>query len=412
MTSSLSAADLFYAKQIGFAATPFITVTLAFIFWYIYGILKGTPFFAKRQRSDSKTATHNDKPAKQLNEDMKSVNEDKKTVTPKDKFVVTVGVVMYLIFPTLCAQAFRLFDCKTIANVQYLGVDFEHQCYEGAHIMAVLLLGIGQLVLYVIGLPILILLLLRHNRKIFGGLDRDVVQVRYGLFFSAYREKTYFWEIVLTGRKVGIVAISVFGKSIGTPRQAQIALLILFTCASLEIAGDPYKISSERHKILSRLELSSLFCLWGTMWCGTLIFASQGPDEEGLVMVLSIFIAVVNIGIMVWLVFQLVLESAYENGQSRLVGVMEKLVLGLCSHGKSESSNDKGGEGAKSAEISIEMSSRSQNPLYAGNADAVFNPAFDSVNASSEAGWIKYFDASSSRHYWYNKRTRESKWDE
>ena len=33
--------------------------------------------------------------------------------TPKDKFVVTVTVVVYLIFPTPLSQAFQIFDCKT-----------------------------------------------------------------------------------------------------------------------------------------------------------------------------------------------------------------------------------------------------------------------------------------------------------
>ena len=106
-----------------------------------------------------------------------------------------------------------------------------------------------------------------------------------------YKDRVYFWEIVLTSRKIGIVAISVFGRSIGTQRQAQLALLILFVCAILEIAGEPYRIATERHKVLGRLELASLFSLWVTMWCGTLIFASQNPEDEGFVTFLTILVA-------------------------------------------------------------------------------------------------------------------------
>lgn len=105
--------------------------------------------------------------------------------TPKDKFVVTLCIVVYLIFPTLCSQAFQIFDCRTIAGAQYLAVDLEHPCFTGDHLIAVLTLGVGQLTVYVVGLPLLILFFLRRNRRARGGLKRHVVQVRYGLFYSA-----------------------------------------------------------------------------------------------------------------------------------------------------------------------------------------------------------------------------------
>ena len=94
-------------------------------------------------------------------------------------------MVVYLIFPTLCQQAFQIFDCKTVAEVQYLAIDLEHPCYEGDHMVAVLTLGISQLALFVVGLPLLVLYFLRRNRKRSGGLNRLRVRVRYGLFFVA-----------------------------------------------------------------------------------------------------------------------------------------------------------------------------------------------------------------------------------
>ena len=162
VTSASSPAELFYSKQAGFAALPFGAILVAFSFWWVYGCVKKTPFLAKRQMVGLQRST-----------------------TPKDKFVVTVGVIIYLIFPQLCGQAFQMFNCKTIAGVQYLSVDLEEPCYVGDHLTAVLTLGIGQFVVFVVGLPVLVLLFLRRNRRISGGLDRHVVQVRYGLFFGA-----------------------------------------------------------------------------------------------------------------------------------------------------------------------------------------------------------------------------------
>jgi hypothetical protein len=162
VTRASSPAELFYAKQAGFAALPFGAILVAFLFWWGYGVVKKTPFLAKRRMVGPQMST-----------------------TPKDKFVVTVGVVIYLIFPQLCGQAFQMFDCKTIAGVQFLSVDLEEPCYEGDHLTAVLTLGIGQFVVFVVGLPVLVLLFLQRNRRISSGLDRHVVQVRYGLFFGA-----------------------------------------------------------------------------------------------------------------------------------------------------------------------------------------------------------------------------------
>ena len=256
LTTSSSASELFYNKQAGFAAVPFIAVFVSFVFWYVYGHVKKTPFFfkapkrlsmsttvrlagaLKRKASSAKAAisyhtaenvgedyVFNNKTGEKTslasgNSTLKSegrrisdssvgsenkgrtVNvsgSDKKkpsrkkrlsasssdSTTPKDKFIVTVTMVVYLIFPTLCQQAFQIFDCKTVAEVQYLAIDLEHPCYEGDHMVAVLTLGISQLALFVVGLPLLVLYFLRRNRKRSGGLNRLRVRVRYGLFFVA-----------------------------------------------------------------------------------------------------------------------------------------------------------------------------------------------------------------------------------
>ena len=53
VTTSSSSADLFYRKQASFAAVPFMAVLVAFVFWYIYGRVKKTPFFGKRKVSQT-----------------------------------------------------------------------------------------------------------------------------------------------------------------------------------------------------------------------------------------------------------------------------------------------------------------------------------------------------------------------
>ena len=170
--------------------------------------------------------------------------------------------MLYFIFPTLVKQAFSLFDCKNIGGMLYLQASLEEQCFTGQHGIMLLLLGIPQFVGFVVGLPVLLLFFLKRNR---GKLQTHAVLSRYALFYGAYKESTYYWEIVLTARKIMIVALSVFGPGLGTERQAQMVLAVLLVCISLEIAGDPFKLINDRFRILGRLEIATLFVQWATM---------------------------------------------------------------------------------------------------------------------------------------------------
>jgi hypothetical protein len=150
---------------------------VGFAFWFIYGACKGTHFFAKR--------------------------ENPKAKTPKDKFVVTVTVIIFLMYTTMCNQAFSLFSCRRIGKKQYLEADLEEPCYEGQHLAMVLSLGVFQLLVYVIGLPLFVLYFLRRNyaSASHGGgraeangdeygvtegslFNNPVVVTRWGLFFK------------------------------------------------------------------------------------------------------------------------------------------------------------------------------------------------------------------------------------
>ena len=93
-----------------------------------------------------------------------------------------------------------------------------------------------------------------------------------------------------------------------TERQVQAVLAVLLICISFEIAGNPFALVNERYKILGRLELSTLFVQWATMWCGSMIYASQDPDSKGFVVFLTVIVATMNLGMLVWLVLRLLGE--------------------------------------------------------------------------------------------------------
>jgi hypothetical protein len=170
-----SSAALFYGKLVFFALLPVGASVLAFCFWYFYGIRKATHFFAKRASRREKT--------------------------PKDKWIASVGVVVFLLYPTLCEEAFSTFSCKWVGTKQYLQVDLEEPCFEGRHETMILALAVPLLLAYVIGLPALVLLFLIRNNAASGsrnhGTDdsddqlsgtgvfgNPIVITRWGLFFK------------------------------------------------------------------------------------------------------------------------------------------------------------------------------------------------------------------------------------
>jgi hypothetical protein len=85
----ISAADLFYAKQIGYALTPPVLALIIYSFWKGYSVVTKKAWRA-RPRAD----TH----------------------TPKDKMVVTICVLLYFFWPTSLKQTFRMFSCRPIGT--------------------------------------------------------------------------------------------------------------------------------------------------------------------------------------------------------------------------------------------------------------------------------------------------------
>ena len=299
ISTSKTAAELFYGKQVMYMFVPVITGFLGFLFWFCYGLLQGVPFFAKRA--------------------------DKKMRTPKDKFIVTVTAIIFLMYPTMCEKAFAMFSCKTIGGIEYLQVDLEEPCYESRHLSMILLLGLPQLFLYVLGLPLLVLKFLKRNRA--DLFKNPVVLTRWGLFFKGYKEDRYYWELVITLRKVCVVALSVFGRELGVQRQSQVALLLLLVCIILEIIGQPFREVTDSHRILKWLEIAALLVEYGTLWCGLMIFQS-GPKSEGMNVFMTICVVAANIGLTLWFVFVLFRACAQQTKDSRIVQRIRNMSIG------------------------------------------------------------------------------------
>jgi hypothetical protein len=286
----MSSADLFYYKQYAFAAIPPILFAVVYLVWRTYALVRRVPW---RERAVAGTDT------------------------PKDKMVVTLCVLLYFFWPTLLGQAFRVFSCRKIgqAGGLYLIADFEEECFVGRHLTIALIMGLGQIALYAIGLPLLTYVFLwRHRHE----LDKHVVRFRYGLFFAGFRRERYYWECIVALRKEAIVVLAVFGPQMGVGQLAHIALFVILVQMLVQLVGSPYK-NTKHHRKLQILDVASLLVCWCTMWSGFFFYRDDFAKHTVALTILTCTVIVMNAIHMCWLLWNVLAETCYEKRDTKFV---------------------------------------------------------------------------------------------
>jgi hypothetical protein len=118
-------------------------------------------------------------------------------------------------------------------------------------------LGIG---LWGCGIPVCSLYLLWKNRNRLDDID---VRKKYGFLYKGYNDDSYFWEIVVTARKISMVLFStvfaVFGKSF------QAIVVFIFMLIFLILTD---KMSPFLSRKLNRLESIAIFAQLMSIWIG------------------------------------------------------------------------------------------------------------------------------------------------
>jgi hypothetical protein len=88
----------------------------------------------------------------------------------------------------------------------------------------------------------------------------------YGMFYSAFRQETWWWEGTVAARKIIIALIGVFGaemKSMQVHLTAMLVFLITLVTAQVRPFG------GLKHGLLHKLEVYSLMATFLTLWAGS-----------------------------------------------------------------------------------------------------------------------------------------------
>ena len=195
---------------------------------------------------------------------------------------------------------------------------FEEPCFADRHLSFALAVGVTQIMLYAIGLPMIVYIFLWRHR---GELDKPVVKFRYGLFFAGFRQERYYWECVVALRKESTVVLAVFGSQMGVAMLAHVALLVFMVQILVQLIGHPY---GRGHSKLQMLDVGAICLCWGTMWSGFFFYTPRPPDQKAALVFLTMTVVLVNTIYMMILLYSMCSEACKEHKDHSVVQVFQK----------------------------------------------------------------------------------------
>ena len=83
---------------------------------------------------------------------------------------------------------------------------------------------------------------MKNFSKLSNKQKDESVRVTYmlGFLFEGYKEEFYFWEIIITARKVLLVLVIVFLSTIGSNVQVLVSIFILVCALVLQVSEKPF----------------------------------------------------------------------------------------------------------------------------------------------------------------------------
>jgi len=182
-----------------------------------------------------------------------------------EKTAIVVGT--FLSWPTIVEKTLEVMNCEKIGQNYYLIKDMSVLCYTSKHyiflIVAYIALGV-----YGIGIPYMgFRLLYKYRYRLFDMQDRYDGSTPLSFLYLGYREKRWYYEFIIMGKKAGLILLSVFLRN--HPRYQIIgASLLVQISFFLHVFLKPYDTITSYGLICNKLESISLLSLVMTLSTG------------------------------------------------------------------------------------------------------------------------------------------------
>ena len=164
------------------------------------------------------------------------------------------------------------------------------ECWKSEHTVAYLATALPGVVIYVVGFPAMLLVVLLRLKKR-GALKKDGPKydgrwvLRLGFLFAGYEDEFVHWESIVLARKASLSAMAVFLANSGTTVQVVVAVLSLLICLFLQMKYEP--LEHDWHDLMEERSLMS-----STLILISCLLANAGRQGNSLTITASITLSV------------------------------------------------------------------------------------------------------------------------
>ena len=204
----------------------------------------------------------------------------------KEKFVGSIVVQLFYFQPNLVKLNFSIFNCTELAPGYYfMTEEMSIQCWSNEHLTYSLGVAFPSLLIWCIGVPIILVILLAKNRS---NLDKITEKLKFGFLYKGFKKNQFYWEFIIMLKKILIISASVFLKNVSVPVQALATFIIIIFGFILQEKLSPYSF-----KQLNTMELRAIIVSAVTIYSG--LFFLTGDLTDGAKIMMFVVMVLSNI---------------------------------------------------------------------------------------------------------------------
>ena len=318
----LTQATIFYITLTCSVLLPFLMMLVTFVYWFVCvprcKILScgrelrrsplcpdRNPFRVQQQQQQAAAAApqlEQQAAAPPLEQQSTEATPVARTATTsqiqhstRDGWIVTNLLLVYILNPSIVKSCFQMLQSKVLCDQKYWALDDTITFDSVNHQTMILLVTVPSLIFYGVICPLLVMVYIGHHA------DRQTnrkLMFRFGLLYSGFASKYWYYELILFLRKLLIILIVTFASS--NEQQLHIALGVLIVLLYLLEHLHPYaeEGASQKDQVvqtrLHRMESLSLVILIGMVWCAV-FFVIGCNDNDGTCSALGVVVLGSNV---------------------------------------------------------------------------------------------------------------------